>query len=135
MTDALNAFGCLVQDNLTRVELMEEAMKIVRAFDRHGLIDRIDERPSTKLIGDFSFFAYRRTDSENIISCLTGVTLRFIDIGSGSDDRRDASLDDLSGFGFAHLVSQSYFVACFDEFGDILIDTMIGHACHRDGVL
>ena len=135
VTDGIDSFRSLMQDHFTRADMMDHAMEIIGLCDRHRLVDRIDERSSTELIGNMSLFVARRTDSENIMRSLTVMMSGFVDIGSGSDDGRDASLDDLSGLGFAHLVSDSYFVSCFDEFGDILVGTVIGHACHRDGMV
>ena len=132
VTDGIDSFRSLVQDDFTRTDMMDHAMEIIGLCDRHRLVDRIDERSSTELIDNMSLFVARRTDSENIMRSLTVMTSRFVDIGSGSDDGRDTSLDDLSGLGLAYLVSDSYFVSCFDEFGDIFVGTVIGHACHRD---
>ncbi len=132
VTDGIDSFRSLVQDDFTRADTMDHAMEILGLCDRHRLVDRIDERSSTELIGNISLFVARRTDSENIMRSLTLMTSGLVDISGRSDDGRDASLDDLSGLGLAYLVSDSYFVSCFDEFGDIFVGTVIGHACHRD---
>lgn len=135
MTDGLDTLSSLVQDDLTRIDLMEHAMKLLSTRHCHGLIHCIDEGSSTEVIEYFSFFGHCSAYSENIIIALTGVTLGFIDIGSRSDDGRDTSLDELSWLHIADLVSESYLVSCFDELGNILIDAVVWHPCHRDGMV